>query len=354
MGPAAVTLTVVLANIGNVNVPGCADQSYKLCQRPVEQRAAKALRALRPDLAALVEVLPADLCKRAPSTNPDNLCSRPQDPPSQVERLLGRRARRVCDRRYGWDCLAVSQRVALERSLDTRPVPPSCEDDGFTVSVGTARVHGWPVAVAVAHPSSSDVPCRADQVRDLFADGLPRAGAAIVTGDFNLDPYREDDASVQAFKEGTRAFRLASTDAFTSFPAGPSQLDPSGRTLDNGTALDPPGPFGQRSIDHVLVRGGVRGACEVRRVDGGGGMDHRAQVCRLRVPTPRMRLRREGCRVRVRLSPVPAGLRAVRIGGVVDRTAPYAVRRARGGVVAVRALLANGRGPLLRKRVGRC
>lgn len=354
MGPAAVALTVVLANLGNVNVPGCSEQAYKLCQRPVEERATEALRALRPDLAALVEVLPADLCRRAPSTNPDNLCSRPLEPASQVQRLLGRRVRWACDRRYGWDCLAVSQRVALERPLDTRPVPPSCEDDGFTVSVGTARVHGWPVTVAVAHPSSSDVDCRADQVRDLFEAGMPRAGAAIVAGDFNLDPYREDDASVAAFREGTRGYALASTDAFTSFPAGPSQLDPGGRTLDNDVALDAPGPFEQRSIDHVLVRGGVKGSCAVRRVDGGGGMDHRAQACRLRVPTPRMRLRREGCRVRVRLRPIPAGLRGVRIGGVADRKAPYSVRRARGGVVAVRALLANGRGPLLRKRVARC
>ena len=350
MTPAAVALTVVLANIGNVNVPGCNDQVFKLCQRPVEERATVALRALDPDITGLIEVLPPDLCTRAPSTNPDNLCSGPLEPPSQVERLLGPGIRWACDDRYGWDCLAAGTAV----SLATRPVPASCTDDGFTTNIGTVSVRGWPVTVTVAHPNSSDVPCRADQVADFFA-ALPRAGAAIVMGDFNLDPHRESDASVDAFKAGAAGFTFASTDAFTSFPAGPSQLDPSGRTLDNGMALDPPGPLEQRSIDHVLVRHGVTGSCEVQRVDGDGGMDHRAQVCALSVTLPGVRVRRVGCRVTARFRPSrPAGLEGVRFGRVVDRTRPYGVRRPRGGAIAVQPLLANGDGPTLRRKVRRC
>ena len=363
MAPSFVTLTVVLANIGNVNVPACNDQAFKLCQRPVEQRAAQAFQALRPDVTALIEVLPPDLCQRAPSANPANLCSGPLDPPSQVDRIFGGARPQHCDDRYGWDCLTVDPaRVRLAPVFDTRPSPASCDDDGFTVNVGRVRVRGWPVTVTVAHPHSSSVPCRADQVLDLFEQALPADGAAIVAGDFNLDPFREEDASVEAFRAHVPSrFTWASDDTITSVPAAPSQTDPTGTTLDNDTALDPPGPLGQRTIDHVVVGGGVRGGCEVKRVDGGGGMDHRAQVCRLDVPTPEVRVRRRGCRVGVTFSPAPpAGLQAVRFSVghgprvVTDRTAPYAARVERTTAVRVRPVLANGRGPVSARQVRHC
>src|SRR3954447_3128486 len=39
-------VVAVQANVGNINVGGCRVQVYKLCLRPVERRAAAALRAL--------------------------------------------------------------------------------------------------------------------------------------------------------------------------------------------------------------------------------------------------------------------------------------------------------------------
>ena len=92
-------LTVVQADVGNANVPGCQDQGFKLCQGPVERRAGTALRGLRADLVGLEQVLPPELCLRAPSANPDNLCSGPLDPPSQISRLLGGTASQACDSR---------------------------------------------------------------------------------------------------------------------------------------------------------------------------------------------------------------------------------------------------------------
>lgn len=357
------TLTVVLANVGNVNVAACSDQAFKLCQRAVEQRVAAALQALRPDITALIELLPPSLCERAPSANPANLCSAPLEPASQVDRLFGAARPTRCDDRYGWDCLTVDPgRVRLAPVFDTRPSPASCDDDGFTVNVGRVRVRGWPVTVTVAHPHSTAVACRADQVRDLFEQALPADGAAIVAGDFNLDPFREQDASVDAFRESVPSrFAWASDDTITSIPAAPSQTDPTGTTLDGGVALDPPGPFRQRTIDHVMVGGGVRGACDVRRIDGGGGMDHRAQVCRLDVPTPEVRVRRRACRVAVSFAPAPpAGLQAVRFAVghgprvVTDRTAPYSARVERTTTVTIRPVMANGRGPVSVRRVRRC
>jgi hypothetical protein len=361
----AAELRVVQANVGNVNVPGCQQQVYKLCLRPVEVRAVKALRDLRPDLVGFEEILPPDLCRRAPSTNPDNLCSGPLRPPSQVERLLGSGYRHLCDARFGWDCLAVASRRLQLAGFRTRPIQPTCEDSGFTLGVGTVRLRGWPLTAVVAHPSSTDAPCRARQLDDLFSS-LPARAPAILIGDWNLDPFREDDPSVGEWRRWVPSrFRLLSGPELTSFPCTSSQIDPTGRTLDGPVSLCT-GPLASRTIDHVLARG-LTGGCGVQRVDGGGGMDHRAQVCSVTAGaavTPAVRLRRrKRCKVEARFRPPPEHLEAVRlrIGGrlVVDRRAPFQARRrgrerTRRARVAARPLLSNGSGPLLRRVVRPC
>ena len=275
------------------------------------------------------------------------------EPPSQVERLLGDGVRSACDARYGWDCLAVRRGLRLS-SFATRPVLPECADDGFTSSVGVVRLRGWPVTVAVAHPDSTVVPCRAAQLRDLFG-ALPAAGPVLVLGDLNVDFHREDDESAAAVKAS--GLDVLSSDELTSFPGAPSQLDPTGSALDGDVAL-PAGPLGPRTLDHVLTRG-LSGTCDVLRVDGGGGMDHRAQVCSVTVPasvTPALRLRRRGCRVRVSFPGRDdvAGAR-LRLGlrSRVDREAPFTIRgRARG--LRVRALTLAGAGPQISRRLRPC
>ena len=358
-------LVVVQANVGNVNVAGCSEQVYKLCLRPVEQRARQAFADLKPDVVAFQEILPDDLCQRAPSRNPNNLCSGPLQPRSQVERLLGSAQRHRCDDRFGWDCIAVGGKARLGR-ITTRPIVAPCTDTGFTLPVGYFRIRGWPVTVSAAHPDSTRVDCRTAQLRDFFEKGLPDRGPAIVMGDFNLDPYRENDASVQYWKTQVPArFRYASSDILTLLPVL-IQLDPSGQAPDVSDQLTLPPPFGQRTIDHVLIRDGVSGTCQVRRVDGGGGMDHRAQVCRLRLNdevTPERTLTKRGCRVRAELDPTPPWLRGIyfRTGSrtFVDRKAPYELPRRgdekRASIrVAARALLPNGRGPRLLRTFKPC
>ena len=362
-GAGARELVVVQANVGNVNVSGCGDQVYKLCLKPVERRGAQALRAIDPDVVAFEEILPPKLCQTAPSTNPQNLCSGPLEPPSQVQRLLGDGHAFECDARFGWDCLAVRAGVGDLVGFETRPVQPACEDTGFTMSLATMRMRGWPITVTVAHPSSTDVECRTEQLRDFFESALPDAGPALVMGDFNLDPFRESDASVAYWKTQVPGrFRYASGEDFTLLP-GPSQGDPTGETLDNGQSAGP--PLGERTIDHVVVRG-LSGTCRVERVDGGGGMDHRAQVCRIEVPrsaTPAMRLVPRGCAVTAAFRPAPDHLRGVRfrVGrrASVDRRAPYRLalrgaERRRRTRVAVTPLLANGDGPRLKRTVRPC
>ena len=358
-------LVVVQANVGNINVSGCNDQVFKLCLRPVEARAQKAFAGLKADLVAFEEILPPDLCQRAPSSNPNNLCSGKLDPPSQVQRILGDGYGFRCDNRFGWDCLAVRRATAALGRVATRPVLPSCTDTGFTLNAGYMRIAGWPVTITAAHPNSSQADCRADQLRDFFEKALPDRGPAIVMGDFNLDPYREDDASVRYWKtQVPKRFAYASGDEFSALP-GTSQSDPTGESLDTGGATLGP-PFGMRTIDHVVVRDGVSGKCQVQRVDGGGGMDHRAQVCRLTLAasvTPDRLLSARGCTAVASFRPSPPWLRTVqfRTGKrvLVDRSAPYELprlggERSRSVNVAARAVLPNGRGPRLVKRFPPC
>lgn len=359
-------IVAVQANVGNINVSGCSDQVYKLCLRPVERRSAAAFAELKPDVVSFQEILPPDLCERAPSSNPNNLCSSPLNPPSQVERLLGAGFRHRCDNRFGWDCIAVRRSVAALGRVATRPVLPSCSDTGFTLPVGYMRIRGWPVTVSAAHPDSSRPACRADQLRDFFEGALPDRGPALLMGDFNMDPYREDDASVRYWKTQVPArFEYASGDAFSALP-GPSQSDPTGEAIDGSDAATLPPPFGMRTIDHVLVRDGLSGRCKVQRVDGGGGMDHRAQVCRIEVSpavTPRLALAARGCSVRATLAPQPGWVRGMhfRTGRrtFLDRSVPYELPRVGGERrhsvrVAARAVLPNGRGPRVVRSFGRC
>jgi hypothetical protein len=364
LAPAAAAdgLTVAQANIGNSNAPGCQAQAFKLCQVPVERRAGAALRSLHPDLVGFQQVLPPELCLRAPSESPDNLCSGPLDPPSQISRLLGGSPSQACDSRSHSDCLALgSGALGLER-LATRPVQRGCSDPGLTLSTGTVRLRGWPISVGVAHASPSDAACRARQLHDLFSS-LPPSGAALIVGDFGLDPFRDADESVGEWRAWVPS-RLALLDgaSATSVPCGTSQLDPSGNTLDGPlpTCLNPP-----KATDHVLARG-LSGRCEVRRVDGGGGMDHRAQVCRIQTGpevTPVVRIGPRRCTVGVRLSPSPPQLTGVRFrlgkSYVLDRKAPFLLRRrgsgrTHGGRLVVRPLLANGEGPRFTRRLRPC
>lgn len=360
---AAERLRVVLANVGNVNVAACNDQAFKLCLRAVEERGARELRALAPDLVGLIEVLPVDRCRTDPSTNPANLCSAPLSAGTQPERLLGPGVTSACDTRFGWDCLSARDGRLRLADLRTRPVLPGCEDVGFTLSTATLRVRGWPVSAAVAHPDSMDAGCRAAQVRDLLGAALPEAGPAIVLGDLNLDPYREQDASVDAWNAFVPSrFRPLTGRDLTFFPLSPSQADATGNVLDMGAERQQ----AARTIDHVLARDGVGGTCAVRRVDGGGGMDHRAQVCDVVIGdevTPRVRLtraRRLGCRITAAFLPDPPHLRGVRFrfadGSVAeDRSAPFVVRQ-RGGKqrLTVQALLTTGDGPRMPRLVRAC
>jgi hypothetical protein len=291
----------MVANVGNVS-PHCAEQAFSLCLVPLEERIAANLELLDPDVVAFIEVLPPDLCDGLTPQNPFNSCSLPSQDPPQVLRLLAHDDYDVvCGDRHAWDCLAVRASLGsiegcaggycgpVARSL---PVEDGCDDgfESFTVGV---RLHDVPLTVGVTHPDSTDEGCRAEQVADLFDALGATAHGALVLGDFNLDPFRERDASVDVWEEHVgedRSFRLLSGPVehdppfFTLLPFESAQLDPTGSVPANIELRD---LAMARTIDHALATPDLTGACTTLgeapgtdRLEGPeGGLDHRALRC---------------------------------------------------------------------------
>jgi hypothetical protein len=303
----ATQVRAVVANVGNVS-PHCAEQAFSLCLLPLEERIAPRLAELDPDVIALIEVLPPDLCDGVTPQNPSNSCSLPtQDPPQALRLLAHDTYDVVCGDRHAWDCLAVRASIgAIEGCpggycgpvAPSLPVDEGC-DDGFESFLVDVTLHDVPLTVAVTHPDSTDETCRADQVADLFAAVEATDREALVLGDFNLDPFREQDASVDiwdAHVGDDRPLRLLSGPVeheppyFTLLPFESAQLDPTGSLPVNVELRD---LALARTIDHVVATTGLSGACTTlgeapgtERLEGPeGGLDHRALDCEVTVAT---------------------------------------------------------------------
>jgi hypothetical protein len=140
----------------------------------------------------------------------------------------------------------------------------------------------------------------------------------VVAGDINLDPYRTTDVSTELWSrfvsaDGPTPYRYRSGIAeadpppFTSNICGLSQEDPTGLLLD---VVQPPAGPCASTLDHVAATPDVTGTCDTlgeapgdsRRLDGGGGTDHRGIACELVIgaaaarpaapaPSPRQRRR---------------------------------------------------------------
>lgn len=296
--PVPIHLTV--ANIGNINIPACLNEYVvKLCLNRVEERARAALRSLRPEVLVLIEVLPDDWCTtsaRAPDsvqngaeTNPFRSCFGPPAELSQVQRLLGRDYDYRCTLRFGWDCVAVRTDVARFTSPITTPPDPAGCDDGFTVNAIDVVVRDRPLRVLAGHPDSSNDGCRRAELQTLL--DLAGTAPSVLAGDFNLDPYRESNTSARLWNSvvgpGKRYTAHNPLDGsgqavLTSYPAEATQLiDPTGALTLPSVAADQL-VAGARTIDLVGSDALEGPPCSVIRVDGGGGMDHRAVDCRLR------------------------------------------------------------------------
>ena len=269
--------TFLTANVGNSD-PLCLPYYLKLCRKDVEARIAANIRALRPGVVAIQETMPYHMCERYPVPVPATICTETEDIP-QIRRLLGPDYSIVCDARNGFECIGVRVDVGeiigceIGGLCDTARLdkqPQGCRWNVSTIAV-TVRVKGRTFDVVNAHPESRSAECRRASIQQIFEpDGLLECAHALVAGDLNLDPWREQDTSTRYWNASVGASSSSGFD----YHSGVAEHEPPYPTLRYSIF--------KRTYDHV-VSNFLTGVMQVlgespgtTRLDGGKGMDHRA------------------------------------------------------------------------------
>lgn len=285
--PARVPFTFLQANVGNSLLACDEPYLYKLCEQAVEDALRDHIAALDPDVVALQEVLPDAFCDTLaePEDDPRFVChpDHLSDEPSQARRLLGPDYDILCDERSGFECVAARPGTLSGPYQVAPPVESdaaeSC-DPNFSVGAVHLTVPGAAGFTLVnGHPQSAFIGvCRDKQLQQVFADDGLAQGETLLSGDWNLDPYRAgDDPSVITWMQHV------GPDEQTRFHyhSGVAERQPPFAT--NVVA-------GIASVlDHVASTS-LQGTCrtlgeapDTVRLDGemGGGCDHRALFCEL-------------------------------------------------------------------------
>jgi endonuclease/exonuclease/phosphatase family metal-dependent hydrolase len=139
----------------------------------------------------------------------------------------------------------------------------------------TLEIKGRTFDLVNAHPENRSAECRNASILQIFTDsgdgaGVVREERALFVGDLNMDPWRDDDLSVQTW----RSFVGSPETHPYYYHSGMAEHDPPHFTLVY--------PTFSRTYDHVVsnfLEGTtlVLGASpDTYRLDGGFGMDHRA------------------------------------------------------------------------------
>jgi hypothetical protein len=304
-------------NVGN---PDSDEPNYplRLRDQSYEDHVAARIAALRPDVVALQEVLPAHTCEAFEENDPTRTCFEHEAREPAIRRLLGPDYSIVCDMRLEVECVGVHIEfgtiVGLEaggidlRGATTPALPgPACNyaegacsqdlcDAESTVSAVDVDTEWGRMRVVHMHPNASGFTgdgifylgntCRRDQLEQGFSLA-PEDVPTLMLGDWNFDPdHRElydPEATVWDGHVGVgRRF------------SDHGQRDGFGRRIP--TVFEDPGGL---AIDHVLTDF-ASGRCRVMRdprIDEGfdflslstagaysGRIDHTAVRCDLYWP----------------------------------------------------------------------
>jgi len=279
------TFSVLTANVGNLSI-GCMDVLNKLCYKDVEQRITNNIKLLSPDIVALQEVLAPWQCENVKTNNKNKVCYEKQLVP-QVRRLLGADYTIACNDRAKnqFECIALKSSIGTIAGCEpgqlcnvarTGAEVKGC-DNGFTVSAATIRLmDGFTFDLVNFHPQSSNAECRAKMISLAFEGNqndpaLIQQENVLLMGDFNVDPWRDQDASTQAWDNfftkgwGGRQFH---------YHSGIVEKDPPYYT----SFL-----FYRKRTPDFIVSNFAKGTCQVlgespntSRLDEGSGADHRA------------------------------------------------------------------------------
>jgi hypothetical protein len=278
------SFSILSANVGNLSV-GCRDVLNKLCYKDVEARISSNIHYLSPDVIALQEVLAPWQCTNINAMNKNKVCSEMQVIP-QVRRLVGENYTIVCNSRNQFECIAIKkdfgeivgcQSGEICHTARTIPEIEGC-DNGFTISAATIKTKTPSLSFDLVnfHPQSTSSICREKMIKAAFygnntTPSIIQEKKLLLLGDFNFDPWRDNDESVATWKNffnsgwNGEELKYHSGIAEAAPPYFTSFLFYKPRTLD------------------FIVSNFTTGICQTLgetpntlRLDGGKGMDHRA------------------------------------------------------------------------------
>ena len=323
-------LRVLQANVGNVDL-GCSDAFYKLCYQDAENRIAGNIAAKSPDVVFLQEVLPDWVCRNGAAAGSNKVCLNYQTRAvrDQARRLLGWDYSIVCDWWHGWDCIAVKNSAgSVQNDAWGRSCPPgylcgsttfsngdstatnedpyfatyyapynsSSYDGGFHMLYVDAVLNGVPMRLIDGHPQSggtgsgSKENARKTQINEAFTVWASGASRVLMSGDMNLDPYRNgSDVSVVEWRNYVDNYSSSGvrTDKTYWYHSGVAE---NGGTWWPKYTTSYLWPISNYTYDQVISNF-TYGTCATLdssnssspafRLDGGSGCDHRALDCDL-------------------------------------------------------------------------
>lgn len=298
--PSWESIRILTANVGNLSLECRGAYNNKLCLRKVETKIARNLQDLQPDIVFLQELLHPSQCNNWSEVNKKKVCfdQNAHSEPNQVRRLLGKSYTILCAARnrtsvghpVGMECIAVHTKIGsiegcasgeLCFSLEGLDTPGQECNQEFVIMSTIAKVRNINIRLINAHPHSRDKNCRDNSLRQVFEslDYSPES-KTIIAGDFNFDPFRNSADLPDIWQRNVGPFGSNKPFYYHSGTAEHNPPYPTAHFL-----------LQKKTIDHV-VSNFAKGTCitlgeapGTLRIDGGQGMDHRAVLCDLWIPS---------------------------------------------------------------------
>lgn len=270
------SFTILCVNLGNAE-PRYFNERFKnkLASRLTEWRLQRRIRRLQPDIVVYQESI----------GRLEYLGRDPKHP--QIRRLLGGEYSILADKRGQFDGIAVHTSAGLilgcrpgqiKRNPRTERQGNDC-DRAFSAQAATIRLKdGFTFDLGAFHLHSTNADCRADSLLNSFHGNsaknqppLLRERNLLIAGDFNLDPWRQDDRSEQVFRDllvggwRGRSLEVHNRLGADGLPELTSVFPLLSRTIDIVASN-----FALGTLDTLGITPGTK------RLDGGRGCDHYA------------------------------------------------------------------------------
>jgi endonuclease/exonuclease/phosphatase family metal-dependent hydrolase len=270
------SFTLLSVNLGNAEARYFNEhQKNKLVSRFTEWRIQRRIQRLLPDIVVYQESIG---CLEYAGRDPKY---------PQIRRMLGRDYSIVTDKRAQFDGIGVHTSTGVilgckpghyRRNPRTERQGNPCDKD-FSAQAATIRLNdGFTFDLGCFHLHSTNADCRVNSLLNMFT-GNPNQKKPpvlhekyiLIAGDFNLDPWRENDRSEQSFRDLMgrgwygRKPNYHNRKGKDDLPEVTSRFPLLNRTIDIVASN-----FAGGTLDTLGMTPGTR------RLDGGYGCDHLA------------------------------------------------------------------------------